>query len=148
MNIYTEFKADKIRIKTGVEEIELNIRADFYSSIPRTESFEMFQDNETTRKIKDFIDRHRTKFGLLEKLNYWFLRNRVLVLVDKEVQNLATIGQLCSFGTIHLEGRIVSIIKKPDSFDSNNLQNIESIQTTSINRRGKIIGDVVISKLT
>lgn len=108
----------------------------------------MFRDNETNKKLKDFIERQRSKLGPLEKVNYWFFRNRVLVLADKEVQNLATIGQLYSYGTLNLGGRIVSIIKKPDTFDSDKLENIESIQTTSINRRGKIIGDVVISKFS
>jgi hypothetical protein len=148
MNIYAEFKRDRLRIKTGDEEIEIRISTDFYTPIPGTESFEMFRDKETNTKLKDFIDRQRNNLGLLEKVNYWFFRNRVLVLVDKEVQNLATIGQLYSYGTLNLDGRIVSIIKKPDTFDSDKLENIESIQTTSINRRGKIIGDVVISKLT
>jgi hypothetical protein len=86
--------------------------------------------------------------AVFKKVNYWFFRNRVLVLVDTEVQNLATIGQLHSYGTLNLDGRIVSIIKKPDTFDSDELENIESIQTTSINRRGKIVGDVVISQLS
>lgn len=108
----------------------------------------MFRDEKTNKNIKDFIDRQRSKFGLLEKINYWFFRNRVFVLVDKQVQELTTIGQLCSFGTLNLDGRIVSINKKPYSFDSCKLENIESIRTTSINRRGKIIGDIVISKLT
>jgi hypothetical protein len=148
MNIYAEFNRERLRIKTGDEEIEIEIQADFYTPILGTESFEMFRDKETNEKVKDFIDRHRSTLGLLEKINYWFFRNRVLVLVDKEVQKLATIGQLYSYGTLNLDGRIVSIIKKPDTFDSEKLENIESIQTTSINRRGKIIGDVVISKLS
>jgi len=148
MDIYAEFKRDRLRIKTGGEEIEIKIQADFYTPIPGTESFEMFRDKETNKRLKDFIDRHRSNWGLLKKVNYWLFRNRVLVLVDKEVQNLATIGQLYSYGTLNLDGRIVSIIKKPDTFDSDKLENIESIQTTSINRRGNIIGDVVISKLT
>lgn len=148
MNIYTEFKADKIRIKTGDDEIEINIRADFYSAIPGTESFEMFRDDGTSKQIRDFINGHRNKKGLLERIRYWFFRNSVLVLVDKEAQNLATIGQLHSYATIYMDGRIVSIIKKPDSFDSNKLEDIESINKTSINKRGQTNADVVISKLT
>ena len=148
MNIYAEFNRDRLRVKMGGEEIEIKIQTDFYTPIPGTESFEMFRDNETNKKLKNFIDRQRSTLGPLEKVNYWFFRNRVLVLVDKEVQNLATIGQLYSYGTLNLDGRIVSIIKKPDTFDSDKLENIESIQATSINRRGKIIGDVVISKLS
>lgn len=148
MNIYAEFKRDSLRIKKGDEEIEIKIQANFYTPIPGTESFEMFRDKETNKKLKNFIDRQRSNLGLLEKVNYWFFRNRVLVLVDKEVQNLATIGQLYSYGILNFDGRIVSIIKKPDTFNSDKLENIESIQTTSINRSGKIIGDVVISKLS
>ena len=125
MNIYAEFKRDRLRIKTEDEEIEIKIQADFYTPIHGTESFEMFRDKETNEKLKDLIDRHRSSLGLLERINYWLFRNRVLVLVDKEVQKLATIGQLYSYGTLNLDGRIVSIIKKPDTFDSENLESIE-----------------------
>jgi hypothetical protein len=147
MNIYTEFKLDRLRVKTQEEEIEIKIQKDFYSPIPGTESFEMFRDEGTNKILKDFIERHRNSLGSFAKVNYWFFRNRVLVLVDKDVQERATIGQLYAYGTIHLDGRIVSIIKKPDTFNSDRLENIESIRNTSINRQGKIIGDVMISKL-
>lgn len=147
MDIYIEFNLNRLRVKTGDEEIEIKIHKDFYSTIPGTESFEMFRDEGTNKELTDFIGRHRNKLGLLARVNYWFFRNRVLVLVDKDVQERATIGQLYAYGTIHLDGRIVSIIKKPETFDSGRLENIELIDSTSINRRGKIIGDVVISKL-
>ena len=148
MDIYVEVKRDRLRVKTGDEEIEIKVRTDFYTPIPGTESFEMFLDEKTNEKLKDFIHRHRLKLGLFGKINYWFFRNRVLILVDNEVQQLTTIGQLYAYGTIHLDGRVVSIIKKPLTFDSKKLENIELIKTTSLNRQGKIIGDVLISKLT
>jgi hypothetical protein len=84
MNIYTEFKLDRLRVKTQEEEIEIKIQKDFYSPIPGTESFEMFRDEGINKILKDFIDRHRNSLGSFAKINYWFFRNRVLVLVDKE----------------------------------------------------------------
>ncbi|WP_276371811.1 hypothetical protein [Chryseolinea sp. H1M3-3] len=147
MNIYVEYKLGRLRLKTGEEEIEVEVQKNFYSSIPGTESFEMFRDEETIMKLSDFISRHRNKLGPLAKVNYWFFRNRVLSLVDKDVQERATIGQLYVYGTLYLDGRIVSIIKKPETFDSGKLESIELIDNTALNRRGKIIGDVIISKL-
>jgi formylmethanofuran dehydrogenase subunit C len=107
MDIYVEVKRDRLRVKTGDQEIEIKIRTDFYTPIAGTESFEMFRDEKTNEKLKDFIHRHRLKLGLFGKINYWFFRNRVLILVDNEVQQLATIGQLYAYGTIHLDGRVV-----------------------------------------
>ncbi len=86
MNIYVEFKRDRLRLKTGEEEIEIKVRPDFYSPIPGTESFYMFHDNATNNRLKDFIGRQRSNLRLFDKVKYLFLRNRVLAVIDKKVQ--------------------------------------------------------------
>lgn len=148
MDIYGEFKKDRLRFKIGTEEIELFISNNFYSPVTGTESFYMFRDNDTTVKLKDFIERHRKKLGLYRRFRYWFLRNRVFVIIDKDVQGLVTIGQIYAYLELHLEGRVISIIKKPETFDSLRLQDVMKLRHMSINRQGNILGDVIISKLS
>lgn len=134
MNIYIEFKKDRLRVKIGDEQLEINVREDFYSSIPGTESFQMFRDQVTIEKLKDLVNRHREKLGFLKKIQYWFLRNRVLALVDPDVQRLATIGQLHTYATCYLDGRTIAVINKPFRFDSSDLGDIEKIKDAYINR--------------
>ena len=148
MNIYIEFKKDRLRVKIGTKQLETNIQGDFYSSIPGTESSYMFRDQATIEKLKDLVNRHREKLGLFKKIQYWPLRNRVLALVDHEVQKLATIGQIFTYATCFLDGRIVAVISKPVAFDSSDLGDIEKIKDAYINRGRKMKGDIIISELT
>jgi hypothetical protein len=147
MNIYIEFKRDRLRVKIGSEQLETIIQGDFYSSIPGTESSYMFRDKVTIEKLEDLVNRHREKLGFFKKIQYWSLHNRVLVLVDNEVQKLATIGQIFTYATCYLDGRIVAVINKPLTFDSSNLADVEKLKDTSINRGWKIKKDIIISEL-
>lgn len=148
MDIYGEFTKDRLRFKIGTEEIEVLISDNFYLPITGTDSFYMFRDNDTIDKLKDFIERHRIILGLYRRFRYWFLRNRVFVIIDKDVQDLVTIGQIYAYLELYLDGRVISIIKKPEAFDSLQLQDIMKLRHMSINRQGKILGDVIISKLS
>lgn len=146
MNIYIEFKKSKLRVRIGTEEIEVMIPSNFYSLVPNTESFYMFRDDEINRQLKDLIDRHRSQLVFLRKISYWFFRNTVFSLVDKEVQDLATTEQIYAYAELILDARVNWIVKKPETFNSTNLENIKKIKHTYINR-GRIKGDELISKI-
>src|SRR5690606_3806368 len=94
MKIYIQFKKLALRIRLKAEEIEVMVPSNFYSSIPGTESFYMFRDDETNNKIKSFIERHKNNLGFFGKIRYWFFRNTVFSLVDREIHDLVTILQL------------------------------------------------------
>ena len=144
MNIYVEFKKPKLRVRIGTEEIEVMVPSNFYSSIPGTESFYMFRDDETINRLKDLVERHRSQLGFFGKIRYWFFRNTVFSLVDKEVQGLATLAQIVSYTGLFLDARVDWVIKKPETFDSANLKDAEKIKHTHINR-GRTKGNVVLS---
>ena len=145
MNIYGEFQKAILRVKIGTEEIKIQVQPDFYTPIPGTESFYMFRDMDIISKLKDLVDRHRKNLGLYRKLRYFPLRNRALVVVDKETQDLVTIQQIYAYVTLFLDARVVYVIKKPDNFISDKLESIENIKDSSIN--GHFDGDTIISKL-
>src|SRR5688500_2504516 len=118
MNIYIEFKRDCLRMKVGNDQIEIKVHSNFYSPIPGTESFYMFQDNKTINRLKELIKRQKNNLRLFTKLKYQLLRNRVLTLVDTEVQDMVTVEQIYSYATLFLDGRVIFVIKKPSTFDS------------------------------
>lgn len=144
MTIYIEFKKSKLRVRIGPENVEIIVSSNFYSLIPSTESYYMFRDDETNARLKDLVDRHRNQLSLLGKIRYWFFRNSVFSLIDKEVQDLVTTEQIYAYATLILDARLNWIIKKPEMFDSTNLEDIEKIKHTYINR-GRIKGNELIS---
>lgn len=146
MNIYIEFKKSKLRVMIGTEQIEVAIPSNFYSPVPGTESFYMFREDETNNQLKDLVERHRSHLGFLGKIRYWFFRNSVFSLVDKEVQDLTTLVQIVSYTGLFLNARVDWVIKKPEAFDSTNLNDVEKVRQTYINR-GRVKGDVVLSKM-
>lgn len=146
MTIYIEFKKSKLRAMIGTEEIEIIVPLNFYSLVPRTESYYMFGDDETNVRLKDLVDRHRNRLGLFGKIRYWFFRNSVFSLVDKEAQDLATVEQIYAYATLILDARVIWIIKKPETFNSTNLKDIDKIKHTYINR-GQIKAGGLISKI-
>jgi len=147
MNIYGELKKNRIRLKINSEEIEIKIRSDFYSKIKGTETYHMFLDTITNNKIKDFVTRHRKKLGLYETFKYMFLRNRALVMVDRDVQEFMTIRHVHAYATLSLDARVVYVIRKPNNFADAKLETIESIKETYLNN-GRINEDTPISKLS
>lgn len=146
MNIYGELKKNRIRLKINTEKIEIKVRSDFYSKIKGTESYHMFFDTITNNKIKDFVTKHRKNLGLYKTLTYMFLRNRALVMVDRDVQELMTIRLVHAYATLSLDARVVYVIRKPDNFADDKLETIESIKETYLNN-GQINEDTPISKL-
>lgn len=133
MNIYCELKKNRIRLKIGSEETEIKIRPDFYAKIKGTETYLMFRDKATNAKIGEFIARHRSKLGLFGIFRYMFLRNRALVMLDREVQELMTIRLADAWATLSLDARVVHIVKRPVNFVDSKLEDIESICETGKN---------------
>jgi hypothetical protein len=146
MNIYCELKKNRIRIKINAEEIEIKVRSDFYSKIKGTASYHMFLDTISNDKIKDFVTRHRKNLGLYNTFRYIFLRNRALVIVDRDVQELMTVRLVHAYATLSLDARVVYVIRKPNNFTDDKLETIESIKETYLNN-GQINEDAPISKL-
>jgi len=139
MNIYCEFRKERIRIKINGEEIAVQLRDDFY---PR----KMFKDAMTNNKLEGFVFFHKSKLGFIEKIKYRFEKNRVLMLISPEIQDFVTIRQMYNYAALFLEGKSVYIIRKPADFDSHKLEDVERIREEYINSRYH--DDTVISKLT
>jgi hypothetical protein len=139
MNIYCEFKKEKIRIKINGDEIAVQLRDDFY---PR----KMFKDAITSNKLEGFVYYHRKNLGLIDRLKYRFEKNRVLILINREIQEFVTIRQMYNYASLFLEGKYVYIIRKRDGYNSDRLEEIESISDEYINSRYH--DDTIIASLT
>ncbi len=146
MNVYCELKRNRIRLQINREEIQIKVRSDFYSRIKETESYHMFFDTATNKKIKDFITRHRKNLGFYKALRYFFLRNRALIVIDNDVQELMTIRVVHAYATLSLDARVVYVMKQPSNFNDDNLDALESIKETYLNN-GKHDNDTPISRL-
>src|SRR5690349_1060154 len=120
MNIYCEFNKGRIRIKINGDEIAVQLREDFY---PR----KMFKDAITNNKLEGFVYHHRKNLGLIERLKYRFEKNRVLILITREIQELVTIRQIYNYASLILIGKYVFIIRKKDDFNSEKLEELEKI---------------------
>jgi hypothetical protein len=139
MNIYCEFRKERIRIKINGEEIAVMLRDDFY---PR----KMFKDTITNNKLEGFVYYHRKNLGLLDRIKYRFEKNRVLILINKEIQEFVTIRQMYNYASLFLDGKHVYIIRKRDDFNSDKLEETEKITDEYINNRYN--DDTVIAALT
>lgn len=139
MNIYCEFKKEKIRIKIGRDEIAVQLRDDFY---PR----KMFKDAITNNKLEGFVIIHKKALGLIERLKYRFQKNRVLILIHQEIQKFVTIRQIYNYASLFLEGKNVYIIRQKGDFNCDNLEELEKISDQYINSRYH--DDTIIAALT
>ena len=139
MNIYCEFRRERIRIKIHGEEIAVMLRDDFY---PR----KMFKDTITNNKLEGFVDKHRKKLGLFDRLKHRLKKNRVLILISREIQEFVTIRQIYNHASLFLRGKQVYIIRKRDDFNSDKLEDLENISNEYINSRYN--DDTVIAALT
>ena len=139
MNVYCEFRKERIRIKINGEEIAVMLRDDFY---PR----KMFKDTITNNKLEGFVYYHRKKLGLIDRIKYRFEKNRVLILINKEVQEFVTIRQMYNYASLFLDGKHVYIIRKREDFNSDKLEETEKITDEYINNRYN--DDTVIAALT
>jgi hypothetical protein len=145
MTVYGEFKKDRIRFSINGEEISIKVGTKFYSKADKKESYHMFTDKAINKRIQEFVNKHRNKLPLLEKLKYIFLRNTVVILVDKDVQPVLTMRLIQAYATLSLDARAVDVIKKPDDFFDNHLESIESIRNLNLNDKNL---DIPISKLS
>jgi len=139
MNIYCEFRKERIRIKINGEEIAVMLRDDFY---PR----KMFKDTITNNKLEGFVYYHRKNLGLIARLKYRFEKNRVLMLISREIQEFVTIRQMYNYASLFLGGKHVFIIRKRDDFNSDKLEELEHISNEYINTRYN--DDTIIAALT
>lgn len=139
MNIYCELRKERIRIKINGDEIAIQLRDDFY---PR----KMFKDAITNNKLEGFVYYHKKSLGLIERLKYRFEKNRVLVLINHEIQEFVTIRQIYNYATLFLEGKQVYVIRQKNGFNSDKLEELEKISDEYINSRYN--DDTIISALT
>ncbi|HMG90380.1 MAG TPA: hypothetical protein VK589_09975 [Chryseolinea sp.] len=139
MTIYCEFRKERIRIKINGDEIAVQLRDDFY---PR----KMFKDAITNNKIEGFVYYHRKNLGIIDRLKYRFEKNRVLLLINREIQELVTIRQMYNYASLFLEGKYVYVIRKRDDFNSDKLEELEKISDEYINSRYH--DDTIIASLT
>jgi len=138
MNIYCEFRKERIRIKINGDEIAIQLRDDFY---PR----KMFKDAMTNNKLEGFVFFHKKELGLFERLKYRFEKNRVLILVNQEIQDYVTIRQIYNYASLFLEGKYVFIIRQKGDFNCDKLEELEKISGEYINSRYN--DDTIISAL-
>ena len=139
MNIYCEFRKERIRIKINGDEIAIQLRDDFY---PR----KMFKDAMTNNKLEGFVYFHRKSLGLFKRLKYRFEKNRVLILINHEIQELVTIRQIYNYVTLFLEGKYVYILRQKNGFNCDKLEELEKISDEYINSRYN--DDTIIAALT
>lgn len=139
MNIYCEFRKERIRIKINGDEIAVQLRDDFY---PR----KMFKDAITNNMLEGFVYVHKKNLGLFERLKYRFEKNRVLILINHEIQQFVTIRQIYNYATLFLEGKYVFVIRQKNGFNSDKLEELEKISDEYINSRYN--DDTIISALT
>jgi hypothetical protein len=139
MNIYCEFRKDRIRIKINGDEIAIQLRDDFY---PR----KMFKDAITNNKMEGFVYFHRKNLGIIDRLKYRFEKNRVLILISREIQEFVTIRQIYNYASLFLEGKYVYVIRDKPGFNTTKLEELEKISDEYINSRYH--DDTIIAALT
>jgi hypothetical protein len=139
MNIYCEFLKEKIRIKINGEEIAVQLRDDFY---PR----KMFKDGITNNKLEGFVVYRKKSLGIIDRLKYRFVKNRVLILISKDIQELVTIRQIYNYASLILDAKFVYIIRKIDTINSEKLEELEKVSNDYIN--GRYHDDTIIASLT
>ena len=139
MNIYCEFRKDRIRIKINGDEIAIQLRDDFY---PR----KMFKDAITNNKLEGFVYFHRKKLGIIDRLKYRFEKNRVLILISREIQEFVTIRQIYNYASLFLEGKYVYVIRHKDDLNTTKLEELEKVSDEYINSRYH--DDTIIAALT
>lgn len=144
MNIYGELTRNKIRLKIDEEVMEIKIQSNFYAKVTGKDAYHMFLDANTSKRIRDFVTRHRNKLGGYEKFRYIFLRNRVLLAVNTEVESLLTIHRVEAYATLSLDARVVYVMKSPEKGRNWNLDTLENCEEGSINT-GNFKGDALIS---
>ncbi|MEO7695081.1 MAG: hypothetical protein ABIS36_14080 [Chryseolinea sp.] len=139
MTIYCELLLDTIRLKIDDEEIAFQLSPTFYEN-------KMFKDSMTSTRIKGYVHYHKTGLNFFEKLGYALNGNKVYMLVNPNVQELTTIGQIHDYATKILDGRSIFIIPKPVTFDSSVLENIAKLRTEYI--KGSHHGDTSMAQIT
>jgi hypothetical protein len=106
----------------------------------------MFKDAITNNKLEGFVYYHKKSLGFIERLKYRFEKNRVLILINHEIQEFVTIRQIYNYATLFLEGKYVYIIRQKNGFSSEKLEELEKISDEYINSRYN--DDTIIAALT
>jgi hypothetical protein len=146
MNVFAEFGRSRIRCQIDKHSIEIKISADFFKKIKGKESYQMFFDRQTNRKIKDFIFFHRNKLPFVTKLKYMFGRNTVVVVLDDYVSQLMTIELIHAYVTLAFDAREVFILKGSEKARHSDLRALEQLKPGRINN-GRNDETILISQL-
>lgn len=138
MNVYCELLLDRIRLKIDGEELAFLVNPGFYSH-------RMLVLTGISSRIRGFVLYHQSDMNILQKIRQRFVKNKVFVLVNQDVQQYVTLQHIHEFAKRFLDGGGMYIIPKPNTFDSTNLENIEAIRSEYI--KGNSNRDTVMSQL-
>ena len=138
MNIYCEMLLDRIRIKIDGEENAFQVTPGFYAH-------RMAVMTGISTRIRGYVLYHQSDMNFLERIIHRIAKNKVFILVNQDVQQSVTLRQVHEFAARFLNGGNMYIIPKPTTFDSTDLENIETIRTEYIKENQN--RDTTISKL-
>jgi len=138
MNIYCELLLDRIRIKIDGDETAFQVTPGFYAH-------RMMVLTGISSRIRGYVLYHQSDMNFLERLIHRITKNKVFILVNQDVQQSVTLRQVHEFAARFLGGGSMYIIPKPTTFDSTELESIESIRMEYIKENQN--RDTAISQL-
>jgi hypothetical protein len=138
MNVYCELLLDRIRVKIDGEELAFQVTPGYYAH-------RMNVLTGISSRIRGFVKYHQSDLNFFQKIKQHIGKNKVFVLVNQEVQQQVTLKQIHEFAARFMDGGTMFIIPKPTTFDSADLESIESISSEYI--RGNQNRDTVLSQL-
>lgn len=138
MKIYCELLLDRIRLKIDGEEISFQVGPGFYSN-------RMLAESGMSSRILGYVIYHQSDFNFFQKIRQRIEKNKVYILVNHDVQEYVTLRIIHEFASRFLDGGNMYIIPKPVTFNSTELEEIESIRTEYIKENQN--RDTVISQL-
>jgi hypothetical protein len=138
MNIYCELLLDRIRIKIDGEELVFQVNSGFYAH-------RMLVATGVGSRILGYVRYHQSDFNWFQRIKHTFVKNKVFILVNQDVQQYITLRQVHEFAARFLKGGTMYIIPKPASFDSSELESIGRIRKEHI--KGSENRDAMMSQL-
>jgi len=138
MNIYCELLLDRIRLKIDGDELVFQVNSGFYAH-------RMLVVNGLSSRILGYVRYHQSDFNWLQRIKHQFVKNKVFILVNQDVQQYITLRQVHEFAERFLKGGSMYIIPKPAAFDSSALESMDTIRKEHI--KGRENRDAIMSQL-
>ncbi|HTF19941.1 MAG TPA: hypothetical protein VK658_17835 [Chryseolinea sp.] len=139
MNIYCELLLDRVRLKIDGDELAFQVTAGYYAN-------RMLVVSGISSRIRGYVRYHESDMNVFQRIKHRITKNKVFILVNQEVQQYVTLRQIHEFAARFLGGGSMYIIPKPTTFDSTELESIDTIRTEYI--KGSQNRDTVMSQLT